>query len=82
MPEKHFSEKKTKGRVYTPDYIVKNILDMAHYNGAHILKKHVIDNSCGDGAFLCEIVDRYCKNAIKKGKHPQDICAYSFLPNY
>lgn len=57
--------RKSKGRVYTPDYIVKTILDMAHYNGNNILQKHVIDNSCGDGAFLCEIVNRYCEVAIK-----------------
>lgn len=57
--------KKTKGRVYTPDYIVKNILDMANYKGNSILKKHVIDNSCGDGAFLIEIVKRYCEIALK-----------------
>ncbi len=59
--------KKSKGRVYTPDYIVGNILDMAHYIGNNIFKKHVIDNSCGDGAFLCEIVNRYCKFALEKG---------------
>ena len=53
------SAKKSKGRVYTPEYIVKNILDMAHYIGKNMFKKHVIDNSCGDGAFLCEIVCGY-----------------------
>ena len=26
-------------------------------------KKHIIDNSCGDGAFLCEIIKRYCDTA-------------------
>lgn len=26
-----------------------------------ILGKHIIDNSCGEGAFLCEIVGRYCR---------------------
>lgn len=61
------SAKKAKGRVYTPEYIVKNILDMAHYIGKNMFKKHVIDNSCGDGAFLCEIVSRYCNFALKKG---------------
>lgn len=65
--------KKSKGRVYTPDYIVKNILDMAHYNGTAILYKHVIDNSCGDGAFLCEIVDRYCDIAIRNNVTFEDI---------
>lgn len=59
--------KKIKGRVYTPDYIVKNILDMVHYNEDIILNKHIIDNSCGDGAFLTEIVKRYCEIALKKG---------------
>lgn len=59
--------KKSKGRVYTPDYIVNNILDMAHYVGDNIIEKHVIDNSCGDGAFLCSIISRYCETALEKG---------------
>ena len=66
----NISEKKSKGRVYTPKYIVNNILDMAHYIGDNILEKHVIDNSCGDGAFLCEIIERYCSFATKKGLTP------------
>ncbi len=73
MPENTKTAKKSKGRVYTPDYIVKNILDMAHYNGATILNKHVIDNSCGDGAFLCEIVDRYCNIAISNNVTFEDL---------
>lgn len=59
------SQIKRNGRVYSPDYIVKNILDLSDYCGEKILKKHVIDNSCGDGAFLCEIVKRYCEVALK-----------------
>lgn len=51
---------KQHGRVYTPDYLVKIILDFGKYNSVSILQKHVIDNSCGDGAFLSEIVNRYC----------------------
>lgn len=58
---------KANGRVYTPSFIVKNILDLSGYCGGNILHKHVMDNSCGDGAFLVEIVDRYCKMAIKQG---------------
>ena len=51
---------KHSGQVFTPDYLVKNILDEAGYNTPqNILQKHCIDNSCGDGAFLCEIVRRY-----------------------
>jgi adenine-specific DNA-methyltransferase len=66
MPENKIA-KKSKGRVYTPEYIVNNILDMAHYIGDNIIEKHVIDNSCGDGAFLCLIISRYCKTALEKG---------------
>lgn len=51
---------KRHGRVYTPDYLVRNILDFGGYISSSILQKHVIDNSCGDGAFLQEIVERYC----------------------
>lgn len=53
-------EIKKNGRVYTPAYIVDNILDLTGYTD-NIRKKHVIDNSCGDGAFLKEIVHRYCE---------------------
>ncbi len=64
--------KKHKGRVYTPEYIVKIILDMSHYTD-NVLEKHVIDNSCGDGAFLCEIVKRYCKLALKRNLPPDTL---------
>jgi adenine-specific DNA-methyltransferase len=47
------------GVVYTPNFIVKNMLDIISYKGKSILKKHVIDNSCGEGTFLIEIVTRY-----------------------
>lgn len=50
---------KHSGQVFTPDYLVNLILDEAGYDGVKILRKHCIDNSCGDGAFLCEIVKRY-----------------------
>lgn len=51
---------KQQGRIYTPDHLVKTILDFGGYVSTPILKKHIIDNSCGDGAFLQEIVRRYC----------------------
>ncbi len=59
---------KQHGRVYTPNYIVKIILDFGGYNTKKILKKHVIDNSCGDGAFLVEIVKRYCSVFLAEKK--------------
>jgi adenine-specific DNA-methyltransferase len=54
---------KNDGQVFTPDFIVKEMLDNINYNSEEIVNKHIIDNSCGDGAFLCEIVSRYVKFA-------------------
>ncbi len=54
-------KKKSFGRVYTPRSIVCEILNLSGYSGKRIVGRHVIDNSCGDGAFLAEIVKRYCE---------------------
>lgn len=54
------------GQVFTPIELVKDILDVSNYKGKGILKKHVIDNSCGNGAFLIEIIDRYIKEYYKE----------------
>ena len=64
--------KKKSGQVYTPDYLVCDILDTAGYYGKTILGKHVIDNSAGDGAFLQEIVKRYCK-AFLSANHDRNL---------
>ncbi len=50
---------KHSGQVFTPGYLVKIILDEVGYTGPAILGKHCVDNSCGDGAFLIEVVRRY-----------------------
>lgn len=55
---------KSIGQIYTPNYLVKVILDFAGYSDHKILQKHVIDNSCGDGAFITEIVERYCHSFL------------------
>lgn len=57
------SNKKFSGQFFTPDFIVDTILDLANYTD-DIIKKHAIDNSCGDGAFLTQIVNRYIQKAI------------------
>ena len=72
--KKKVTNEKENGRIYTPDYIVKNILDLSGYQGAEILGKHIIDNSCGNGAFLREIVRRYCQAALDRG-HTADSIA-------
>lgn len=51
---------KHKGQVFTPDYLVKNILDLCGYTETSaIIDNHIIDNSCGDGAFLVEVAQRF-----------------------
>lgn len=52
------SVKKT-GQVFTPDYLVCQMLDYVGYVDEQILEKHIVDNSCGNGAFLQEVVRRY-----------------------
>lgn len=64
---------KKHGRVYTPDYLVKVILDFGGYDKLNIIKKHVIDNSCGDGAFLKEIVKRYCNQFLTKSNDLEEL---------
>lgn len=52
--------KKSKGDIFTPPHIVSIVLDYAGYTSSDsILEKHILENSCGDGRFLCEIVRRY-----------------------
>lgn len=64
---------KHSGQVFTPDYLVNLILDEAGYYGSAILQKHCIDNSCGDGAFLCEIVSRYINEFLKVNNNLQEL---------
>jgi len=50
---------KNLGQIYTPVHIVNDMLDLAGYQGKDILQKHIIDNSCGNGAFLVRVIERY-----------------------
>ena len=54
------NKEKRFGQVFTPQYLVEDILDFARYAGGGVLQRHAIDNSCGDGAFFVEMVRRYC----------------------
>lgn len=62
---------KQRGVYYTPAFLVNVILDFGGFTGKKILHRHVMDNSCGDGAFLTEIVRRYCRALGKR--HPEEI---------
>ncbi len=60
------SKHKILGQVFTPKWIVNEILDLIDYQGTKILDKYILEPSSGDEAFLNEIVKRYietCKNS-------------------
>jgi len=57
---KTYSPEKLYGKVYTPSFIVKTILDEAGYKGENIIGKYILEPSCGNGSFLKEIVERIC----------------------
>lgn len=56
---------KILGQVFTPDWIVKEILDLIWYNNKSILDKYILEPSSWDWAFLHEIVDRYIKISLE-----------------
>ncbi len=56
---------KTLGQVYTPEWIVNEILDLLAYDNEHILNKYILEPASGDGVFLFEIVSRYIDICVK-----------------
>ena len=53
-------------KIYTPQKVVKEMLLLCGYKGKKILKKYVVDNSCGKSAILSEIVEEYIKTSKKQ----------------
>jgi adenine-specific DNA-methyltransferase len=64
---------KNLGQVSTPDSIVNFMLDAIGYQGEAILNKHILDNSCGDGAFLKSVVKIYVEVAKEKNLSQKEI---------
>ena len=66
------AKKKKDGKIFTPKDTVWRMLsdvlkwDKLKYENGRVywpnVRKHIIDNSCGDGAFLAAIVDFYIHN--------------------
>lgn len=52
-------------QIFTPVETVNYMLDLLNYNDG-IYGKTIIDNSCGIGNFLVEIVRRFVSDAIKQ----------------
>jgi adenine-specific DNA-methyltransferase len=54
-------------QVFTPKPYVLKMLNAVNYKGNQVLKKYVLENSCGEGNILIQIVSRYIKTALKEG---------------
>ena len=53
-----------KCQIFTPKNYVKELLDSVGYC-KNIINKTILENSCGDGNILVQIVIRYIEEAIK-----------------
>ncbi len=62
----------TKCQIFTPHSIVQYMLDYVGYTKS-VYGKTVIDNSCGDGQFLIEIVRRFISDGLKVTSSIEDI---------
>lgn len=56
---------KAKCQIFTPNDIVSSMLDIIGYK-EDLFGKKILDNSCGDGQFLKEIVHRYIQDCNKR----------------
>lgn len=56
---------KEKCQIFTPDDIVKDMLDYLGYSD-NLYGKTILESSCGNGQFLKEIVKRYIEDSQKK----------------
>lgn len=61
-----------KCQIFTPTEIVNLMLDKVGYNKG-IFGKKIIDNSCGNGNFLVEILRRFFQEAKRKKVSKKDI---------
>lgn len=52
-------------QVFTPYNIVETMLNWCKYK-KNLYGKKVIENSCGDGHILVQIIERYIKDCLKK----------------
>nr|WP_304971865.1 N-6 DNA methylase [uncultured Acetatifactor sp.] len=59
-------------KVFTPPEIVSYMLDKIGYVN-HLYGKKILENSCGTGRFLCEIIKRYILDGRRTEKTDVEI---------
>lgn len=60
-------------QIFTPQHVTKTMFNELEYKGSNIRKKHVIDNSCGNGAILKEVVTTYINVCILSNLSKEEI---------
>ena len=60
-------------QVFTPEHVVDTMFEELEYKGDNIRKKHIIDNSCGNGAILQKVVRTYINVCIMCGLPKEEI---------
>ena len=55
-----------KCQVFTPQNYVRELLDSVGYT-EHLYGKQILENSCGDGNILVEVVQRYINDCVANG---------------
>lgn len=61
-----------KCQIFTPPNYVHELLNMVDYN-SNIIGKTILENSCGDGNILIEIVKRYIEDSLRHGLSNESI---------
>jgi adenine-specific DNA-methyltransferase len=79
--QKDYDDIKLDGRIYTPEHIVKKMLDELEYNNSSILGKKILDPACGDGRFLCEVAKRIIEFSSKEDLVKNLKCIFGFELN-
>lgn len=59
-------------QIFTPAYIAEEMVNLINYK-ENILRKYVLDNSCGDGNLLEIVERRYIEQALKYNKSKKEI---------
>lgn len=66
---------KEKCQIFTPDDIVKSMLNHLGYSD-HLYGKTILESSCGNGQFLKEIVIRLITNFLLNSPFPIQACLW------
>ena len=59
-------------KIFTPDSYVTELLDIAGYS-RELMGRSVLENSCGDGNILKEVVRRYIVDSLERGYTSEEI---------